>query len=81
MAAWLAPCYAATTAGAVICIIWRWPNGIGSRGIGRQLVNACLAKLRQAGIQKCNIFIFANNAAGMKFWTHESVGNCERNCG
>jgi len=40
------------------------------RGIGRQLVNACLAKLRNAGIQKCNIFIFANNAAGMKFWTH-----------
>ena len=39
------------------------------RGIGRQLVNACLAKLRQAGIQRCNIFIFANNAVGMKFWT------------
>ncbi|MGA9776916.1 MAG: GNAT family N-acetyltransferase [Limisphaerales bacterium] len=39
------------------------------RGIGRQLVNACLAKLRLAGIQKCNIFIFADNAAGMKFWT------------
>jgi putative acetyltransferase len=38
--------------------------------IGRLLVNACLAKLRQAGIQKCNIFIFANNAAGMKFWAH-----------
>ena len=40
------------------------------RSIGRQLVNACLAKLRKAGIQKCNIFIFASNAAGMKFWTH-----------
>ena len=40
------------------------------RGIGRQLVNACLAKLRKAGIQKCNIFIFANNAAGTKFWKH-----------
>ena len=39
------------------------------RGIGWQLVNACLAKLRQADIQKCNIFIFADNAAGMKFWT------------
>jgi putative acetyltransferase len=39
-------------------------------GIGRQLVNTCLAKLRKAGIQKCNIFIFASNAAGMKFWTH-----------
>ena len=39
-------------------------------GIGRQLVNACLAKLRKAGIQRCNIFIYADNAAGMKFWTH-----------
>jgi putative acetyltransferase len=39
------------------------------RGIGRRLVNACLAKLRQAGIPKCNIFIFASNAEGMKFWT------------
>jgi ribosomal protein S18 acetylase RimI-like enzyme len=40
------------------------------RGIGRQLVAACLAKLRTAGIHKCNIFIYANNAAGMKFWKH-----------
>ena len=40
------------------------------RGIGRLLVNAGLAKLRKAGISKCNIFIFANNAAGMKFWAH-----------
>ena len=39
-------------------------------GIGRRLVDACLAKLRRAGIQKCNIFIFAANTAGMKFWTH-----------
>jgi putative acetyltransferase len=40
------------------------------RGIGRQLVDACLAKLRKAGISKCNIFIFASNASGMKFWAH-----------
>ena len=40
------------------------------RGVGRQLVNACLAKLRKAGIQRCNIFIFAKNAAGMNFWRH-----------
>jgi putative acetyltransferase len=40
------------------------------RGIGRQLVNACLAKLRKARIPRCNIFIFANNAKGMKFWAH-----------
>ena len=33
-------------------------------------IPACLAKLRKPGIQKCNIFIFANNTEGMKFWTH-----------
>ena len=37
-------------------------------GIGRQLVDACLTKLRLSGIQRCNIFIFANNIEGMKFW-------------
>ena len=40
------------------------------RGIGRQLVNACLTKLRKAGIARCNLFIFADNVAGTKFWTH-----------
>jgi putative acetyltransferase len=40
------------------------------RGLGRRLVKECLAKLRKIGISKCNIFIFANNAAGMKFWAH-----------
>ena len=39
-------------------------------GIGRQLVNTCLAELRKAGIRRCNIFIYADNAAGMKFWAH-----------
>jgi ribosomal protein S18 acetylase RimI-like enzyme len=42
------------------------------RGIGQQLVAACLAKLHRVGIQRCNIFIFANNAAGIKFWAHTS---------
>jgi putative acetyltransferase len=37
-------------------------------GLGRQLVESCLAKLHKAGIQKCNIFVFADNAEGMKFW-------------
>ena len=38
-------------------------------GLGCQLVDRCLEKLRQAGIQKCDIFVFAGNAEGMKFWT------------
>jgi ribosomal protein S18 acetylase RimI-like enzyme len=40
------------------------------RGIGRRLVNACLARLEKAGIQRCNLLIFAHNVAGMKFWAH-----------
>ncbi|QYM77704.1 GNAT family N-acetyltransferase [Horticoccus luteus] len=38
------------------------------QGIGRQLVEECLARLRTAGIAKCNLFLFADNAAGRAFW-------------
>jgi ribosomal protein S18 acetylase RimI-like enzyme len=34
------------------------------RGIGRKLVQECLARLKVAGIQKCHIFIFEDNAGG-----------------
>jgi N-acetylglutamate synthase len=40
------------------------------KGLGKKLVNACLAELRRLKIQKCNIFLFADNAAGEKFWQH-----------
>jgi putative acetyltransferase len=40
------------------------------KGLGKRLVDACLAKLRRLKIQKCNIFLFADNAAGEKFWKH-----------
>ena len=40
------------------------------KGLGKKLVNACLAKLRRLKIQKCNIFLFADNAAGEAFWKH-----------
>ena len=39
-------------------------------GIGKQLVKACLADLARQGISKCNIFLFADNAAGEAFWQH-----------
>jgi len=38
------------------------------QGIGRSLVDDCLRALGVCGIQKCNIFLFANNAAGRVFW-------------
>jgi ribosomal protein S18 acetylase RimI-like enzyme len=39
------------------------------RGIGRRLVETCLAALRAEGIQKCHIFVFKDNPHGVGFWT------------
>ncbi|MBI5774559.1 MAG: GNAT family N-acetyltransferase [Verrucomicrobia bacterium] len=39
-------------------------------GVGLALVGACFESLRQAGIPKCNIFAYADNAAGQSFWRH-----------
>ena len=38
------------------------------KGIGTAMVNRCLDALRAAGIQRCHLLIFANNAAGKAFW-------------
>jgi len=38
------------------------------QGIGRALVNECLAKLAAHGIQKCNLFLFADHESGRTFW-------------
>jgi hypothetical protein len=32
------------------------------------LVDRCLAVLADAGIQKCQLFIFNENTGGVKFW-------------
>jgi len=39
-------------------------------GLGGALVETCLADLAGQGIAKCNIFLFADNAAGEAFWKH-----------
>jgi N-acetylglutamate synthase len=36
-------------------------------GIGK-LIEQCLAKLGNLGIQKCNIFLYADNEPGERFW-------------
>lgn len=41
-----------------------------NRGLGKALVEACLADLAQLGIPKCNIFLFADNVEGEAFWKH-----------
>lgn len=40
------------------------------RGLGRALVDGCLADLASLGILKCNIFLFADNTEGESFWKH-----------
>jgi N-acetylglutamate synthase len=40
------------------------------RGVGRQMVETCLAALAMLGILKCNIFLYADNEQGQRFWSH-----------
>jgi ribosomal protein S18 acetylase RimI-like enzyme len=41
-------------------------------GIGRALVDRCLAALSAAGMRKCHIFVLADNHDGQRFW--ERIG-------
>jgi N-acetylglutamate synthase len=36
--------------------------------IGTRLVEACLNKLRMEGVDKCHVFVVAENALGRAFW-------------
>jgi ribosomal protein S18 acetylase RimI-like enzyme len=38
------------------------------QGIGKSLVQACLQRLSDLDIAKCNIFVYADNVAGQAFW-------------
>jgi len=38
------------------------------RGVGTALVNHCADVLREMGIPKCNLFVYADNATGIAFW-------------
>jgi len=40
------------------------------RGIGKALVESSLAALQALGIPKCNLFLFADNEEGRRFWLH-----------
>jgi len=46
------------------------------RGIGQELVKHCLVALREAGIQKCHLFVFDGNRNGRAFW--QDIGWMER---
>jgi putative acetyltransferase len=38
------------------------------RGLGRQMVEACLEALNALGILKCNIYLYTDNEPGQVFW-------------
>jgi N-acetylglutamate synthase len=38
------------------------------RGVGKILLTECLNRLATAGIDKCHVLVFADNAAGNGFW-------------
>ena len=38
------------------------------QGLGRRLVEQCLAALKEAGIDKCHLFVFADNQLAQNFW-------------
>ena len=46
------------------------------QGLGRALVERCLTALRQDGIDKCHIFVFADNQDTIAFW--KSIGWTQR---
>lgn len=52
-------------------------EGFRQRGIGRMLVQAALAALGAAGLDKAHAFIFSDNEEGRRFW--EKIGWTWRN--
>ena len=38
------------------------------KGIGKRLVDNCLNKLSQEGIQKCHLYAFSENQSALSFW-------------
>jgi ribosomal protein S18 acetylase RimI-like enzyme len=41
-----------------------------ARGVGRRLVEQSLTNLKEAGLTRCHIVVYAHNTAGQKFWEH-----------
>ncbi|MFS8630463.1 MAG: GNAT family N-acetyltransferase, partial [Bacillales bacterium] len=40
-----------------------------NRGIGKSLVAKSLSGLKEQGIHKCHLFVYAKNELGKQFWT------------
>jgi len=46
-------------------------------GLGRALVERCLASLAAQGVRKCNVFVMKGNPAGLRFWEHLGYGKLD----
>jgi ribosomal protein S18 acetylase RimI-like enzyme len=46
------------------------------QGVGRMLVEHCLAGLRSQGIDKCHLFVYRANTAAQEFW--QEIGWAQR---
>ena len=46
------------------------------QGLGQALVERCLSALRRGGIDKCHLFVFADNQDTIAFW--KSIGWTQR---
>jgi len=51
-------------------------HGYRKQGLGRQLVNRCIAKLAASKIDKCHLFVLEGNDSAMVFW--EKIGFQQR---
>lgn len=40
------------------------------QGLGKALVEQCLARLAEQGIQKCNALVYTHNGEAQRFWRH-----------
>ncbi|RAP73387.1 GNAT family N-acetyltransferase [Paenibacillus montanisoli] len=40
-----------------------------NQNIGQQMADLCLGKLKEAGIEKCHIFVLDDNEGGNRFWS------------
>ena len=47
-----------------LAVVAEWQG----KGIGSALVDTCIRRLKNEGIQKCHVFVFPDNLAGVKFW-------------
>ena len=65
---WSVPCFAATMDGVAICITWPSCPSIEAVAWDGRWSKGALRRWQRMGILKCNIFLYADNEPGERFW-------------